>query len=440
MSIGSFTIGGKPEQQQQQAGGCGSHSSPGGESSGGCGSGGGGCGTGSATDANNEQALLRQLAEAQEGKEIQGQLDIAADANLLTNFRRLFFKHGKYLVRYPYIVPRIMKNYFKLMVLQKPVLRQVEFAVTYWCNAYCDHCSATSMHRSNSGEMQLELIERAMGECIDLGALSINITGGEALQHPKIIDIVKAAHPKRAIVSVASNGLLLTKNMAKRLGDAGVRIASLALDSAHPEVHDERKKVKGCYDTLMKAIKNCQDNGIEVFLCTILTPVNMTNGDAWEMVELAEKLDCALTVNIANAVGSWTGNNEVLLTDEQVEMFHDMVKHPRVRWDGGSNYLKSGCPAGIEKIYISSFGEVTPCPRIHLSYGNIKEESLRDIWMRMVRPEGEWGSIYRGGCPVGDDAEFRERVMKPIDDAGGRLHVKDHPELGPAIFGTEAKN
>lgn len=437
MAIGTFSIGNQPEQQQQTGGGCGSHqAASGGESAGGCGSGGGGCGTGTAGDANGEQALLQQLAEAQADRPVEGQLNIDADAGLISNFRRLFFKHSGFLARNPYIIPRVMKNYFKLIALQQPVLRQVEFAVTYWCNAYCDHCSATTMHRSNPGEMELELVERVMDECIKLGALSINITGGEALQHPKIIDIVKAAHPNRAIVSIASNGLLLTKTMAKKLGDAGVRIASLALDSAHPEVHDERKKVKGCFDTLMKAVKHCQDNDIEVFLCTILTPVNMTNGDAYEMVELTEKLNCKLTVNIANAVGSWTGNNEVLLTDEQIKQFHEMVKHPIVRWDGGSNYLKSGCPAGIEKIYVSSFGEVTPCPRIHLSYGNVKEESLKDIWYRMVKPQGEWGQIYRGGCPVGDDAEFRERVMKPIDDAGGRLSVADHPNLA----GDIAKN
>jgi MoaA/NifB/PqqE/SkfB family radical SAM enzyme len=418
--IGSFTIGNKPSTSTPPStGGC-SGSSNAVRS---------GCGTGSAGKANNEDVLLRQLAEEQARNPFNGQLDIKPDGGVWSNFVRLFRKHGKYLIRYPHITRRVAWNYFRLVVLRQPVLRQVEFAVTYWCNAYCDHCSATTMHRSGPGEMELELVDRVLGECIDLGALSINITGGEALQHPRIIDIIKAAHPKRAVVSIASNGLLLTNSMARRCAEAGVRIASLALDSAYPEVHDERKKIKGCFDTLMKAIKHCQEYGIEVFLCTILTPVNMANGDAWEMVKLAERLGCTLTVNIANAVGSWMGNNEVLLSEAQVKQFHEMVKHPLVRWDGGSNYLKSGCPAGIEKIYISSFGEVTPCPRIHLAYGNVKEEPLKAIWRRMVQPEGEWGSVHRGGCPVGDDAEFRERVMKPIDDAGGRLHVSQHPHL-----------
>ncbi len=351
------------------------------------------------------------------------------DAGLISNFKRLFLKHGKYLVRYPHITRRVIENYFKLLVLKQPVLRQVEFCVTYWCNAYCDHCSATSMHRSTPSNMELGLIRRVMQECIDLGALSINITGGEALHHPQIIDIVKAAQPKKVVVSLASNGLLLTHKMTRDLGRAGVQIVSLALDSAKAEVHDERKKIPGCFDAAMKAIDHCHANGIEVFLCTILTPFNMADGDAWEMIELADKLGCTLTVNIANAVGSWTGNTEILLSDGQVKTFHDMVKIPHVRWDGGSNYLRSGCPAGIEKIYLSSYGEVTPCPRIHLSYGSVKEESLRDIWMRMIKPKGEWDSVYRGGCPVGDDAEFRERVMSPIDDAAGFLHVKDHPHL-----------
>ncbi len=421
-NLGSFSIGGPDVSAPRGNNGHGS--------GGGCG---GGCG-GAAVAPTASQVSGFQITSNPNGN---GQCDshkhTPPDRGVLSNFKRLLLKHGKYLVRYPHITRRVIENYFKLLVLKRPVLRQVEFCVTYWCNAYCDHCSATSMHRSAPSNMELGLIRRVMQECIDLGALSINITGGEALHHPEICDIVRAAQPKKVVVSVATNGLLMTQKMTRDLGQAGVQIVSLALDSARPEVHDERKKIPGGFDAAMKAIQNCHDNGIEVFLCTILTPFNMSDGDAWEMVELAEKLGCTLTVNIANAVGSWTGNNEILLDDTHIKTFHEMVALPNVRWDGGSNYLRSGCPAGIEKIYLSSYGEVTPCPRIHLSYGSVKQEPLRDIWERMIRPKGEWHSVYRGGCPVGDDAEFRQRVMDPIDDAAGFLHVKEHPNLaGPA--------
>ncbi len=32
---------------------------------------------------------------------------------------------------------------------------------------------------------------------------------------------------------------------------------------------------------------------------------------------------------------------------------------------------KIGCPAGMEKIYITPYGDVIPCPFIHIGFGNI---------------------------------------------------------------------
>jgi MoaA/NifB/PqqE/SkfB family radical SAM enzyme len=42
-----------------------------------------------------------------------------------------------------------------------------------------------------------------------------------------------------------------------------------------------------------------------------------------------------------------------------------------------------GCNAGTKMIYIDAFGEVSPCVFLPMTFGNIKENSLKSIIMEM---------------------------------------------------------
>ena len=61
----------------------------------------------------------------------------------------------------------------------------------------------------------------------------------------------------------------------------------------------------------------------------------------------------------------------------------ELLKHPKARHHNLYNFRgRQGCPAGIEKIYITAYGDVTPCDLIHEPFGNVLEEPLETIWKR----------------------------------------------------------
>jgi hypothetical protein len=134
------------------------------------------------------------------------------------------------------------------------------------------------------------------------------------------------------------------------------------------------------------------------------------------MVDLARELRCILTVNIACSVGAWKQDRDVLLRQHEIAEYERMLEVPHVRWEGGSNYLDEGCPAGIEKIYVTATGEVAPCPRAHVSFGNVRELPLARIWKRMLGEEA-FGRV-QPGCPAGDDPEFIRSYLEPIRESG----------------------
>jgi radical SAM protein with 4Fe4S-binding SPASM domain len=52
-----------------------------------------------------------------------------------------------------------------------------------------------------------------------------------------------------------------------------------------------------------------------------------------------------------------------------------------------------GCFAGRRWIHVDGNGEVLPCAYMPLSFGNIKEKSLKEIWKEMTRYQ--W---FKGRC------------------------------------------
>lgn len=56
-----------------------------------------------------------------------------------------------------------------------------------------------------------------------------------------------------------------------------------------------------------------------------------------------------------------------------------------------------GCGAGATRLYVTPYGDVTPCDVHPQEFGNIRNVGLRDIWFRMSRSEG-MGCVSPLGC------------------------------------------
>ncbi len=337
---------------------------------------------------------------------------ISSAGGYISAFMNRVRKHLPYVYRYPGVMPRAVANYLQ-MATGKRRLRGVEFALTYDCVAHCEHCSAEFLREKtpNREALSLTQIKNVASQCLDLGALNINLTGGEALLRQDLPEIVAACRPRSTVVSLASNGWLIDNSVAKNIASWGVSIVTMSMDSADPKTHDERRRLPGCYDQLMKAVDYLQRAGVEVFLNTILTRENMANGDMEEMVRLAKQKDVVLTVNLACEVGGWQ-TADVHPKSGGTDYHRSLMKHPHVRWEGSSNYFREGCPAGLEKIYISPYGDVMPCNFIHLSFGNLQNLPLAMIWEKILS-DPTFNRIHKR-CLVAENAEFRREYLTPI--------------------------
>jgi len=341
---------------------------------------------------------------------------------------RLVRKHGRYLWLFPGIVPRVLSNYVQLTVLRRPVLRTVEFALTYRCQAKCAHCSAHYLGDATRAEATTaEAVDWAR-QCLDLGTLNVNLTGGEALMRDDLEAIAAACRPRSTVVSVASNGLMLTDERVRRLRKAGVGIVTISLDSTNPLVHDGFRGVKGCHDAAIRGAVKVRDAGMIPFLCAVATSSTIRSGETEALSDLAGELGMTMTLQTACPVGKWTGNHADLLSPEDRKVFYALTRRPHMRWEGATNYLHEGCPAGVEKLYISPYGDVMPCPLMHIRFWNLREEPLRAIWRRMTSKDRF--DRVKDGCPLAEDSGFQKEILGPLNGrATLPMDYRDHPRF-----------
>lgn len=76
------------------------------------------------------------------------------------------------------------------------------------------------------------------------------------------------------------------------------------------------------------------------------------------------------------------------------------------------NFLKEGCPCGKESIFITAYGDVLPCGLIQVSYGNIRQDSLENIFNKMHAMPLK--SSRPDVCVAGLDEEFIATYLEPL--------------------------
>ena len=126
--------------------------------------------------------------------------------------------------------------------LRLPVthLKKVYVEPTNRCNLDCRTCMRNSWDEP-LGQMSRETFARIIeglkrfspSPTVFLGAL------GEPLSHPDILDMVAQAKALGSSVEMITNGTLLTKDLSKKLIDAGLDMLWVSLDGATPESYGD---------------------------------------------------------------------------------------------------------------------------------------------------------------------------------------------------------
>jgi radical SAM protein with 4Fe4S-binding SPASM domain len=152
--------------------------------------------------------------------------------------------------------------------------RLIFWEVTKGCNLRCVHCRATATELSSPTDLPTTT---ALG-IIDQIAAAANpilvLSGGEPLYRSDIFQLARYGTDKGLRVALATNGTLVTKEVARMIVEAGVKRVSISLDGADAATHDAFRAIPGAFEAAVQGLRNLQALGMSTQINTTIARHN----------------------------------------------------------------------------------------------------------------------------------------------------------------------
>jgi AdoMet-dependent heme synthase len=142
--------------------------------------------------------------------------------------------------------------------------RLVFWEVTKGCNLRCIHCRATATELSSPTDLPTRAALGIIDQIAAAGNPILVLSGGEPLYRSDIFQLARYATDKGLRVALATNGTLVTKDVARMIVDAGVRRVSISLDGADAITHDAFRGIPGAFDAAVHGLRNLKSLGMSV--------------------------------------------------------------------------------------------------------------------------------------------------------------------------------
>ncbi len=287
--------------------------------------------------------------------------------------------------------------------------RLIAWELTRSCNLDCVHCRAGASRGPYSNELTKEEIFRIMEEIKEVASPVIILTGGEPLLRKDIFEITRKAVECGFKPVLATNGTLLTEDIAKELKACGIARVSISLDGADPSAHDGFRKMPGAFEGAIKGIEVLKKVGIPFQINTTITAVNIE--EIPKVHELAKKLGAvAHHVFLLVPVGRGKELKNQSISPEKYEEilhwfyeqreksglqlkatcapFYYRILRQRAKKEGkkvdfktfGLDAVTRGCLAGTGFCFISHVGVVQTCGYLEIPCGDLRKQSFKDVW------------------------------------------------------------
>ena len=288
--------------------------------------------------------------------------------------------------------------------------------VTQACDLACVHCRACAQPKRNPFELSTVEGKRLIDEIAEMQVPVFVLTGGDPIKRPDLFELIEYAGEVGVRVSLTPSATpLLTREVVHRLKQAGLARLALSLDGSNEEVHDVFRGMSGSFERTMEAIEWANEAGLPVQINTTFSRRNADDFD--QIAALMEKKKITLW-SVFFLVPMGRGKLDDLLSAAEFEeifaklhalggqaRFHiktTEAQHYRrylLQKQVGEKRSRSGPAASAENkvedtigraprglndgkgfVFISHTGEVFPSGFLPFSGGNVRKNSLIQIY------------------------------------------------------------
>lgn len=330
-------------------------------------------------------------------------------------------------------------DHFDLDTSDRPLV--LIWEVTQACALACDHCRADAQETRHPDELSTAEGKRLLEDAAEFGdGQLVVLSGGDPLVRDDVEELVAYGTDQGLRMTITPSGTRsLTRERIEALSDAGLKRMAVSFDGASPATHDAFRGEPGSFEETVRAVEDARAAGLPVQVNTTVSRATVDELPAirdllreigavlWSVFFLVpvgrgrvlEPIDPAE----ADAVMTWldeVSDEEPFGVKTTEAPQYRRVSMQRARAAGGDGSdadsrpanegvsRRSGIVAGDGFAFVSHTGEVFPSGFLPQSAGNVREQSVREIYRNVPlfeslrdrdRLEGKCGACpYRNVC------------------------------------------
>ncbi len=329
----------------------------------------------------------------------------------------------------------------------------VTIEVTRRCPLACAHCYNNlpmGDRRAQLDELTLDEHRRILDEMADAGCLWLLLTGGEIFARRDFLDIYTHAKRRGFIVTLFTNGTLITEAIADHLVEWRPFAIEITLYGRTRETYERLTGVPGSYDRCMRGIDLLLERGLPLKLKTVAVTLN--KHEVRDMQRFAEDLgvEFRFDTEMNPRIDCSQSPLGVRLTPEECVEF-DLQDPDRVaEWQlFAEQFLRPvhtpetsdqlyHCGGGIDSFAISPYGDMSICVLSQQDTYSLRAGSVHEGWHEFLQRVRDKKKITRatkcvscelkamcGMCPANGELENGDPEA-PVDFLCQVAHLRAH--------------
>lgn len=321
----------------------------------------------------------------------------------------------------------------KVLAERRPLNATIE--VTRRCPLTCSHCYNNlpmADKAARDQELTYDELCRVMDETAEAGVLWLLLTGGEIFARKDFLDIYAYAKGKGFLVTLFTNGTMITPEIADFLAQFPPFSIEITLYGRTRETYERLTRIPGSYDRCMRGIQLVLERKLPLKLKSVAVSVN--KHEIWDMKRFVEEEIGGVGVFRFDAlmnprIDCSQSPLEVRLTPEEVVEL-DMQDPRRVAdWRQFAERFVAppqrsdevySCGGGIGSFAVDPYGKMSICVLSTQESYDLRTGTVQEGWRNFL------GQVrHRKITRITKCTECQIKSMCGMCPANGELHHGD---------------
>lgn len=268
--------------------------------------------------------------------------------------------------------------------------------LTYRCNLRCAHCyidvPCKYDNSQDHDELSKEEISNILDQAVSEGLLWLLITGGEPLIRKDFKEIYMDAKKKGLIVTIFTNGTLITPEMADFFYEWPPFAIEITLYGASKKVYESVTGIKGSYDKCMRAIDLLLERKLPLKLKSMILTLNKEELEDMETFAKEKGLSYRYDAMLNPSLTGFQSPAKVSLSPKEIVELDIMDTK---RFQGWKKFVKKyngppksnsvfRCGAGLQNFHMSPSGEMSVCILARKHRYDLRQGTFKEGWHEFI--------------------------------------------------------